>query len=118
MRETAQPLFATNRPRRYRGGCQCGSVVFEASLDLNTTHERAPSVWERKALSFKLLRGEEVLRGYQFSEAGVHHFYCECCGTRAYSHVASPQCGDFYSVDLKSLHVASAPLTSALAQLS
>jgi hypothetical protein len=118
MLETAQPLFASSRLRRYRGGCQCGCVVYEASLDLTSDHEPAPSVWERRARSFKLVRGEDVLRGYQFSDDGVHHFYCERCGSRAFSHVSTQQCGEFYSLDLKSLHVvgtpgAQAPSTSA-----
>jgi hypothetical protein len=108
MRET-QPLFASTRARRYRGGCQCGCVVYEASLDLASAHEAAPSVWERQARSFKVVRGEEMLRGYQFSAAGVHHFYCERCGSRAFSHVSSLPCGEFYSVDLKSLHVVGTP---------
>jgi hypothetical protein len=106
MRETAQPLFAMPRTRRYRGGCQCGCVVYEASLDLTSAHASAPSVWERRTRGFELLRGEAALRGYEFANAGVHHFFCEHCGTRAFSHVASPACGDFYTVDLKSLHVA------------
>jgi hypothetical protein len=113
MLETAQPLFASSQTRRYRGGCQCGCVVYEASLDLARAHDAAPSVWERRVRSFKLVRGEDMLRGYQFSDAGVHHFYCDRCGARAFSHVSSPQCGDFYSVDLKSLHVVGTPAHDA-----
>lgn len=104
MAERAQPFFS--RTRRYRGGCQCGSVEYEANLDLIDTRAYAPSVWEREVApgSFKLLRGADSLRGYQFSESGVHHFYCACCGTRAYSHLRSSQRGELYTVDLQSLH--------------
>jgi hypothetical protein len=93
--------------RRYRGGCLCGCVVYEVSLDLTRAHAAAPSVWERPVApaAFKLLRGEEMLRGYQFSDAGVHHFFCDRCGVRSFSHHDSPTCGEFYSVDLKCLHV-------------
>ncbi|MET0287172.1 MAG: hypothetical protein ABW352_21995 [Polyangiales bacterium] len=112
MRETAKPLFTTTQTRRYRGGCQCGCVVYEASLDLASAHASAPSVWERRTRGFKLLRGEAELRGYEFATADLHHFFCERCGTRAFSHVTSPACGDFYTVDLKSLHVSTGTPTS------
>lgn len=119
MLKTAQPLFASSQARRYRGGCQCGCVVYEANLDFASAHAAAPSVWERKTLRFEVVRGENMLRGYQFSSGSVHHFYCEACGTRAFSHVESSPCGEFYSVDLKSLHVAGAlPEQGALDQLA
>ncbi len=105
MLETTQPLFAASQTRRYRGGCQCGSVVYEADLDLTVTCPQAPSVWERRARAFKIVCGEELLLGYQFSEASCHHFYCESCGARAFSHVSLAEHGDFYTVDVKSLHV-------------
>lgn len=107
MDESAPAFFTSVRMRRYRGGCQCGCVVYEASLDLAGACAGSPSVWERKVRpgSFKLLRGEDALRGLEFSESGIHHFFCERCGTRAFSHVDSPDHGEFHTVDLKCLHV-------------
>jgi hypothetical protein len=121
MAESVRSLFASVPTRRYRGGCQCGSVVYEVSLDFAGACAAAPSVWERvvRPGTFKLLRGEDSLRGLEFSASGVHHFFCEGCGTRAFSHVDSPDCGEFHTVDLKCLHVAGelpfAPLSRSAA---
>lgn len=108
----AQPLFSPSRTRRYRGGCSCGSVIYEVMLDLVGTCPNAPSVWERRAQTLSLLCGEDALSGYQFSEAGVHHFFCEHCGTRAYSQFRFDDI-QFYTLDLKCLHV-----TAALADVT
>ncbi|HEY6877082.1 MAG TPA: hypothetical protein VI299_03645 [Polyangiales bacterium] len=108
MAERASPYAPHSR--RYQGGCQCGSVLYEATVDLSGTRTHGPSVWEREVApgSFKLLRGADSLHGYQFTESGNHHFYCARCGTRAYSQLHSPQRGELYTIDLQSLHTASA----------
>jgi hypothetical protein len=112
-----QALFSPSRTRRYRGGCACGCVVYQANLDLTGTCPHAPSVWERKADTFELLRGEDALNGYQFSEEGVLHFFCERCGTRVYSQYSLAQ-RHFHTVDVKSLHVAPAVAPAATAYAS
>ena len=86
----------------YRGGCQCGAVLYEVELDPSTP---CASVWQRAARpgTFKLLSGEECLSGYQFWAATVHHFYCERCGQHAFSRHGVDGVGAHHTVDLRAL---------------
>ena len=101
--------------RVYRGGCDCGAVLYEIELDLATPPECASSVWERAVGpgSFRLLKGDESLSGYEFFADSVHHFFCERCGVRTFSHHAAAPHGDFYSIDVKCLHAGRAPRVQA-----
>jgi len=91
---------------RYRGGCCCGAVLYEVDLDLAASGRRTHSVWERAVdpSGFHLLTGDENLSGLQLARESVHHFYCERCGVRSFSH-HEPECREaFYSIDVKCLH--------------
>jgi len=86
----------------YRGGCRCGTVLYEAELEASTP---CASVWQRavRAGTYRLLSGEDSLSGYQFWAAAVHHFYCERCGEHAFSHHAVEEGRAHYMVDLRAL---------------
>lgn len=86
----------------YRGGCQCGAVLYEVELDAAAP---GPSVWMRAARpgTFKLLEGDERLSGVQFSAAAVHHFYCDRCGELTFAQRASDGTPAQTMVDLRAL---------------
>lgn len=92
--------------RTFRGGCECGAVLYEVALDPARPWKWPDSVWERAvpARAFRLLTGDESLRGYQFFAGGSHDFFCERCGVRSFSRHAAESHADFYSIDLKCLH--------------
>lgn len=105
-------------PRRYRGGCPCGAVLWEVQLDLADHDQDSDSVWQRSVPSprFKLLRGNDGLSGYQFFANSAHHFFCARCSVHAFSHQVEPlaapigqrpreELTDLYTIDLRSLHV-------------
>ena len=92
--------------RLYRGGCQCGAVHYEVSLDLSCPSERGASVWEYfvEPQKFRLLIGDESLSGYQFFAEDVHHFFCVRCGVRTFSHHLTVPDNDAYAIDIRTLH--------------
>lgn len=94
----------------YRGGCQCGAVLYEVELDLaapaGSSMSGAKSVWQRvvRPNGFRLLEGEDQLSGVQFWDGSMHNFYCTQCGAHAYSRHTVASHGTFYIVDVLALH--------------
>jgi hypothetical protein len=97
---------ARPRANQYQGRCQCGAVRYQVELDARSEGSMwGFSVWECVIAphSFVLLAGGEHLTGHQFAARSAHHFFCERCGVRSFSHHAESPCGEFYSVDLRCL---------------
>jgi hypothetical protein len=118
MSDTTTSRAKPPHPRRYRGGCPCGAVLWEVQLDLAEPDQASDTVWQRsvEARGFTLLRGENKLSGYQFFANSAHQFFCACCGAHAFSHqieasasTTRPLAADSYTIDLRSLQVERAP---------
>ena len=89
----------------YRGGCQCGAVLYEVELDLAAPSTATKSVWQPvvRPSAFRLIAGEDRLSGYQYGDAATHHFFCTSCGAHAYSrHTGGQELQ--YTVDVLALH--------------
>jgi hypothetical protein len=39
---------------------------------------------------FKLLKGGDVLKDYQFNKKIIHHVFCPNCGVQSFSHGVAP----------------------------
>jgi hypothetical protein len=79
--------------KTYRGSCHCGSVTFEAELDLaqptfrcNCSICRRTRFWAVVVRSdgFRLLTGEPELIEYRFNTRKNQHFFCKHCGVRPF----------------------------------
>lgn len=106
--------------KTWHGSCHCGTVRFEADIDLaagsrkcNCSFCTKTKMWKAFAMAgdFRLLQGADMLSDYQASpsswpEGHVHHYFCSRCGVRAFSKgylEMPPFNGEFHAVNLAAL---------------
>jgi len=89
----------------YVGGCHCGAVRYEATLDLsqgtarcNCSICRKGRAWLASADDFRLLSAPDALGDYQFGSRTVHHQFCTTCGIKSFARVSRPDRGEFFVV--------------------
>ena len=112
--------------KTYHGSCHCGTVRFEADIDLslgtlrcNCSICRKARFWPAivKPEKFRLLGGQDELIAYQFATWRDEHFFCRHCGIRSFGTGQSPRWGKFYGVNVTCLddasdeELATAPIT-------
>ena len=78
----------------YAGGCHCGAVRYEVSVDLeqpviacncSMCGRSGTYLTFAPATQFKLLSGEGVLTDYQFNKHVIHHLFCSRCGIKSFA---------------------------------
>lgn len=96
--------------KSYQGGCHCGKVRFEATLDLakGTFKCNCPICWKSRlwgasAESFTLLQGEADLQDYQYKPTSVHHVFCRTCAVRSFAWADAPGKGRMHVVRVNCL---------------
>ena len=98
--------------KTYHGSCHCGSVRFEADIDLgagtikcNCTICSKMRFWAAQVSSsaFRLLAGSDTLREYRYHTRRDAHYFCGHCGINTFSTGDSPALGAFHAVVLASL---------------
>jgi len=96
----------------YAGGCQCGKVRYEVSLELGEVIACNCSRCGRlgsllafaPAENFKLLSGEDVLTEYKFNKHVIHHLFCATCGIESFARGKRPSDGaDVVAVNARCL---------------
>ena len=80
--------------KTYHGSCHCGSVRFEADIDLgagtikcNCTICSKMRFWAAQVPSsaFRLLAGSDSLREYRYHTRQDAHYFCGDCGINTFS---------------------------------
>ena len=75
------------------GGCHCGKVKYEVSVDLSKpVIECNCSHCQVKGLllsfvpesSFKIISGENELSEYRFNTGKISHLFCQSCGVESF----------------------------------
>ncbi len=97
----------------YTGGCQCGKVRYDVTLDLSnpvvacncSRCGRLGSLLTFAPVSdFKLLSGEGDLTDYQFNKHLIHHLFCSTCGIESFARGKRPTDGaDVVAVNARCL---------------
>ena len=95
--------------KTYRGSCHCGSVQFEAELDLtqstyrcNCSICRRTRFWPAVAREdgFRLIAGQDELTQYLFNTRKNEHYFCRRCGVRAFGIGTETPMGKMYGVNV------------------
>ncbi len=82
------------------GGCQCGKVRFEVTVDLGAPVISCNcSMCGRSgtlltfvpADQFTLLSGEGELTDYRFNKHVIHHLFCKVCGIKSFARGSGPK---------------------------
>ncbi len=96
---------------KYVGGCHCGKVRFEVTLEVKEAFACNCSICSRVGWllafapsdQFKLLAGEDALTDYQFGKKNSHHTFCTNCGIRAFSRGKGKGDTDWCAINLRCL---------------
>lgn len=84
--------------RTVTGGCHCGLVRFETTVDLASVLACNCSICTKKGLlfafvpeeRFALRAGTDDLADYQFGRKTIHHEFCRSCGVEAFARGTAP----------------------------
>jgi len=111
MAKAASSLENSNL-RRHAGGCHCGAVRYEVTVDATHGSRCNCSICTKvsplgalvKPAAFKLVEGEEALSTYVWGSGFSKRFFCKHCGVHCYgSGSADFLGGDFVSVNLNTI---------------
>lgn len=84
--------------QHYSGGCQCGAVRYDVTVDLSNTMtcncSRCGRLGSILAFAprdnFTLLQGEDQLTEYRFNNQIISHLFCKTCGIQSFAYGAMP----------------------------
>ena len=80
--------------KSYAGGCHCGRVRYEATVDLSKPviscncsmcGRTGTLLTFIPATQFTLKSGEDSLTDYQFNHQVIHHLFCKVCGIKSFA---------------------------------
>ena len=93
----------------YRGSCHCGTVKFEADLDLeestyrcNCSICRRTRFWPAVAREggLRITAGEGELTKYLFNSRKNEHYFCRHCGVRSFGIGNDTPMGKMFGVNV------------------
>jgi hypothetical protein len=96
---------------KYSGSCHCGNVRYEVQTDLADVISCNCSICARAGYlltfvpesQFELLSGQDSQSDYQFNKKHIHHLFCKKCGVRSFGHGKSPEGGEMYAINVRTL---------------
>lgn len=98
--------------KRYEGGCHCGQVRYDVSLDLSQPLLSCNcSICLKAAMllafvpaeQFNLQKGAEHIADYQFGKKAIHHLFCATCGIRSFGKGTMPDGTEMCAINVRCL---------------
>src|SRR5690242_6259796 len=98
-------------PQTYTGGCQCGKVRYEVSMDIgeviSCNCSRCGRLGSMLAFAapqnFKLLSGENATTDFQYNKHVIHHLFCASCGIESYARGKRPDGAEMVAINVRCL---------------
>ena len=95
----------------YTGGCQCGAVRYEATLELGEVIacncSRCGRLGSLMAFvpkeNFNLVAGEDATTEYQFNKQRIHHLFCATCGIQSFARGKRPDGAEMVALNVRCL---------------
>jgi hypothetical protein len=95
----------------YAGGCQCGRVRYEVSMELGEVISCNCSRCVRlgsllafaPAQDFRLTAGESATTEYQFNKHVIHHLFCSTCGIQSFARGSRPDGTEMVAINVRCL---------------
>jgi hypothetical protein len=95
----------------YSGGCQCGAVRYEATVDLdNTVSCNCSRCGKLGSIlgftpeeNFTLLSGTDSLTEYRFNRQVIEHQFCKVCGIQPFARSSMPDGKKMVAVNVRCL---------------
>jgi hypothetical protein len=95
----------------YHGGCQCGAVRYDVTLELgeviSCNCSRCGKLGSLLAFApvqdFKLLAGEGAMTDYRFNKHVIHHLFCSTCGIQSFARGRTPDGAEMIAVNVRCL---------------
>lgn len=95
----------------YKGGCQCGKVRYDVTIDLAQTMtcncSRCGKLGSILAFTptknFTLRSGERDLTEFQFNKHAIHHVFCSTCGIQSFARGIAPDGVEMVAVNARCL---------------
>ena len=97
--------------KTHTGGCQCGTVRYEASFELGKVMAcncsrcgRIGSLFSFvPASDFLLISGDDDLQDYQFNTNVIHHLFCKICGIESFARGVGPDGAEMVAINARCL---------------
>jgi len=95
----------------YTGSCQCGTVQYEVTADLENTITCNCSRCQRMGFvlafapqeNFQLNSGEENLTEYRFNKKAIQHLFCSTCGVESFAYGKMPDGSPIVAINVNCL---------------
>lgn len=97
--------------QQHTGGCHCGQVRYEVTLDLDQVMSCNCSICTKggflwsfvPADKFRLDSGGDILSEYLFNKHVISHLFCPHCGIESFARGKNPDGTDVVAVNVRCL---------------
>lgn len=97
--------------KSYDGGCQCGAVRYQVSIELGDVIacncSRCGKLGSLLAFApasdFALRSGEDALTDFQFNKHVIHHLFCKTCGIESFARGRGPDGAEMVAINARCL---------------